>query len=90
MGVKKLHSVFMRYVLLLALAVLLVIGVNVAVYLFGVETGAVVPLNRISAAIESSKEMLQSTRQILPSDIPYEQVVWHSRTPCQSKRPPAA
>ena len=57
MGVKKLHSVFMRYVLLLALAVLLVIGVNVAVYLFGVETGAVVPLNRISAAIESSKVM---------------------------------
>ena len=70
MGVKKLHSVFMRYVLLLALAVLLVIGVNVAVYLFGVETGAVVHLNRISAAIESSKDMLQSTRQILPSDIP--------------------
>ena len=70
MGVKKLHTVFMRYVLFLALAVLLVIAANVAVYLCGVETGAVVPLNRVSAEIESAKEVLQSARQISASDIP--------------------
>lgn len=70
MGVKKLHAVFLRYVLLLALAVVLVVAANVTVYLLGVQTGAVVPLNRVSAAIESAEERLQSDQKITASDLP--------------------
>ena len=71
MGIRKLRSVFMRYALSLALAVFVVIVVNVGAYLFGVNIGAIYPLTSISTAIEREKDNLQSTRQIEESDIPH-------------------
>ena len=70
MGVKRLHSVFMQYALLLALAVFIVIAVNLGFYLYGVNVEAIYPLNNISSAIESAKENLQSAEQITEADIP--------------------
>ena len=64
MGVKKLRSVFMRYALFLALAVFIVIAVNVGAYLFCVNIGVIYPLTSISTAVEREKDNLQSTRQI--------------------------
>lgn len=55
MGVKKLRSVFMRYALCLALAVFMVLAVNVGAYLFCVSIGAIYPLTSISTAIEREK-----------------------------------
>lgn len=71
MGVKKLRSVFIRYALFLALAVFIVIAVNVGAYLFCVNVGVIYPLTSISTAVEREKDNLQSTRQIEESDIPY-------------------
>ncbi len=71
MGVKKLRSVFMRYALCLALAVFMVIAVNVGAYLFCVSIGAIYPLTSISTAIEMEKDNLRSVRQVEESDIPY-------------------
>ena len=71
MGVKKLRSVFMRYALCLALAVFMVIAVNVGAYLFCVSIGAIYPLTSISTAIEREKDNLRSVRQVEESDIPY-------------------
>lgn len=70
MGVKKLRSVFMQYALFLALAVLVVIAVNLGAYLLGVNTSAIYPLTSISTAIENAKDNLSSTRQVKESDIP--------------------
>lgn len=64
MGVKKLRSVFMQYAIFLALAVFIVIAVNVGAYLFGVNMGAIYPLNSISTEIENVKGNLQSIEQI--------------------------
>ena len=71
MGVKKLRSVFMRYALCLALAVFMVLAVNVGAYLFCVSIGAIYPLTSISTAIEMEKDNLRSVRQVEESDIPY-------------------
>ncbi len=71
MGVKKLRSVFMRYALCLALAVFMVIAVNVGAYLFCVSIGVIYPLTSISTAIEMEKDNLRSVRQVEESDIPY-------------------
>ena len=71
MGVKKLRSVFMRYALCLALAVFMVLAVNVGAYLFCVSIGAIYPLTSISTAIEREKDNLRSVRQVEESDIPY-------------------
>lgn len=70
MGVRKLRSVFMQYALLLALIVFSIVAVNVGVFLFGVNSGAIYPLASIDAAINNAKENLQSTRQIMRDDIP--------------------
>lgn len=70
MGVKKLRSVFMQYAIFLALAVFIVIGVNVGAYLFGVNMGAIYPLNSISTEIENVKGNLQSIEQLSENDIP--------------------
>lgn len=79
MGVKKLHSVFLQYVLVLIFAVLLVIGVNIGVYVLCVNTDVIYPLNSKSAAIENAKENLQATEMIDKEDIPSfcEYVLFH-------------
>ena len=70
MGIKKLHTVFLQYVSFLALALLLVIGVNLGGYILCVNSGLILPLNQKSAAVENAKGTLQSTAVVLPEDIP--------------------
>lgn len=70
MGVKKLRSVFIQYAIFLALAVFIVIAVNVGAYFFGVNMGAIYPLNSISTEIENAKGNLQSIEQLSENDIP--------------------
>lgn len=61
----------MRYALCLALAVFMVVAVNVGAYLFCVSIGAIYPLTSISTAIEMEKDNLRSVRQVEESEIPY-------------------
>lgn len=70
MGVKKLHTVFLQYVLFLALAIFLVIGVNLGGYILCVDNGFVIPLNQKSAVIEKAKGVLQSATTMDITDIP--------------------
>lgn len=70
MGVKKLHTVFLQYVLFLALAIFLVIGVNLGGYILCVDNGFVIPLNQKSAVIEKAKGVLQSATTMDTTDIP--------------------
>lgn len=70
MGVKKLHTVFLQYVLFLALAIFLVIGVNLGGYILCVDNGFVIPLNQKSAVIEKEKGVLQSATTMDTTDIP--------------------
>lgn len=60
----------MQYAIFLALAVFIVIAVNVWAYLFGVNMGAIYPLNSISTEIENVKGNLQSIEQLSENDIP--------------------
>lgn len=70
MGVKKLHTVFLQYVFFLALAILLVIGINLGGYILCVNNGFILPLNQKSAAIENAKGTLQSAVTVDQEDIP--------------------
>lgn len=70
MGVKKLHTVFLQYVLFLALAIFIVIGVNLGGYILCVDNGFVIPLNQKSAVIEKAKGVLQSATTMDTTDIP--------------------
>lgn len=70
MGVKKLHIVFMRYVLFLGIAILVIIVINIFAYMMGVQSNMIYPLNKISSSIESSKHNLQSAYRITEHDIP--------------------
>lgn len=70
MGVKKLHTVFLQYVSFLAVAFLLVIGVNLGGYILCVDNGFILPLNQKSTAIESAKGRLQSAVTVAQEDIP--------------------
>jgi len=70
MGVRKLHTVFMKYAIFLALGVFLVVFINIAVYLLCVETGFIYPLNKVSAEIENERASLQSVDPITENDIP--------------------
>ena len=70
MGVKKLRSIFMQYALLLALIAFSIVVLNVGIFLLGVNTGVIYPLASVDAAINNAKENLQSTGQIMESDIP--------------------
>ena len=70
MGMKKLYTVFIRYVLILALGLLCTIFVNLGFYLIGVENEVIYPLNRVSAEIENAKEYLKTVHTITNEDIP--------------------
>lgn len=70
MGMKKIRSVFMQYVLILAFSLLCTIFINLGFYLLGVENGVIYPLNRVSVAIENAKEYLKTTPTIADEDIP--------------------
>jgi len=70
MGVIKLRSVFLKYVLILALAVTIVVGANLMIYIVCVNTDIVYPLNRKSVIIENTKDALRLKEHIGKNDIP--------------------
>lgn len=70
MGVRKLRAVFMRFIVFLVLGAAGIVLLNFGLYLHGVNTGAIYPLNRMSAEVEQAKESLQSADVVTPEQIP--------------------
>lgn len=70
MGVTKLHSVFLKYVLILALAVVFVIGVNLSIYILCVNADIIYSLNSKSMIIEMAKDTLQFKEKLRKVDVP--------------------
>lgn len=68
---KKLRSVFMRYVLILAIGLLCIIFINIGLYLIGIENSVIYPLNRVSAEIENAKEYLTTVNTVADDKIPF-------------------
>lgn len=70
MGMKKIRSVFMRYIFILAFSLLCTIFVNLGFYLMGVENEVIYPLNKVSSEIKNAKEHLKTVHTITGDDIP--------------------
>lgn len=70
MGVKKFQSIFIRYVLFLALGILIIIAANVGLYSLCINSGVVFSLPQINAEVELAKQNLQTTEQIITEYIP--------------------
>lgn len=69
MGV-RLRAVFLRWMVLLVIGGSLIVALNLGLYLYGVNTGWIDPLNRISTEVEQAKAHLASAPQVTEDQIP--------------------
>ena len=51
MGVKKLRSIFMRYIFTVAGGILFIIAINVGLYMFCINTEVIIPVMNIEDKI---------------------------------------
>lgn len=70
MGVKKLHSIFMRYMLIVAGGILLLGVVNIGLYALGTSTGVIVPATEVEHSVTTAKEKIQTDDLFSEDDIP--------------------
>lgn len=70
MGVKKLHSIFMRYMLIVAGGILLLGAVNIGLYALGTSTGFIVPATEVEHSVTTAKEKIQTGNLFSEDDIP--------------------
>lgn len=70
MGVKKLHSIFMRYMMIVAGGILLLVAVNLGLYALGTSTGFVIPATEVEHSVTSAKEKIQAASLFSEDDIP--------------------
>ena len=93
MEVKKLRSIFMRYIFAVAVGILFIIAINFGLYMLCVNTEVIIPVvnieNRITAATEKYRQMncsMQPTFQtfvIMPFILLWEHL---SMAPYQKKQ----
>lgn len=70
MGVKKIRSVFLRYVLILAAGVIAVVALNLGLYFFCLRAGFIHSLNMVQAEIEALKTELRETKSFSHEQLP--------------------
>lgn len=70
MGVKKLRSVFMRYIFTLAGGILFIIAVNVGLYMLFIKTEVIIPAMNIEDRIADAAEKIQTDKLFDTADIP--------------------
>ena len=70
MGVKKIHSIFMRYMLIVAGGILLLVAVNWGLYALGTNTGFIVPATEVEHHVTTVKEKIQAGDLFSENDIP--------------------
>ncbi len=70
MGVKKLRSIFMRYIFAVAGGILLIIAINLGLYSLCVSTGVIIPAMQIEDRIAAAAESIQTDELFNKADIP--------------------
>ena len=70
MGVKKLRSIFMRYIFAVAGGILLIIAINLGLYSLCVNTGVIIPAMQIEDRIAAAAESIQTDELFNKADIP--------------------
>lgn len=70
MGVTKLRSIFMRFILFLIAGAGFIVVLNLGLYLYGVDTGHIYPLHKMTAEMEQAKSKLQTVNEITDDIIP--------------------
>ena len=70
MGVKKLRSIFMRYVFTVAGGILFIIAVNVGLYMLFINTEVIIPAMNIEDSIDDAAEKIQADKLFDTADIP--------------------
>lgn len=70
MGIKKLHSIFMRYMLMVAGGILLLGSANIGLYMLGTSTGFIVPATEVEKSVSAAKEKIQTGDPFSEDDIP--------------------
>ncbi|MEH2958451.1 HAMP domain-containing sensor histidine kinase [Candidatus Merdisoma sp. JLR.KK006] len=70
MGVKKLRSIFMRYIFTVAGGILFIIAVNVGLYMLCINTEVIIPAMNIEDRIADAAEKIQADKLFDTADIP--------------------
>lgn len=70
MGVKKLRSIFMRYIFTVAGGILFIIAINVGLYMFCINTEVIIPVMNIEDRIADAAEKIQTSKFFDTADIP--------------------
>ncbi len=70
MEVKKLRSIFMRYIFAVAGGILLLVAVNIGLYALCVNTGVIIPVVQIQDRLAEATESIQAKELIDKDDIP--------------------
>ena len=70
MGVKKLRSVFMRYIFTVAGGIFFIIAVNVGLYMLFINTEVIIPAMNIEDRIADAAEKIQTDKLFDTADIP--------------------
>ena len=70
MGVKKLRSIFMRYIFTVAGGILFNIAVNVGLYMLCINTKVIIPAMNIEDRIADAAEKIQTDKLFDTADIP--------------------
>ena len=71
MAVKKLRTIFMRYILLVACGIILIGAINIGAYMFCVNTNVIVPTVKIDEEISNASEKLKTSNELDFNDIPF-------------------
>ncbi len=66
MGVKKLRSIFMRYIFAVAGGILFIIAINFGLYMLCINTEVIIPAMNIEDRIAAAAEKIQTNELFSP------------------------
>ncbi len=70
MGIKKIHTIFMRYILSFAGIALLIVVVNLGLYFLCINLGVIIPTIEIEKQLTAATEALEKSDELNINDIP--------------------
>lgn len=70
MGVKKLRSIFMRYILIVAVGILCIAFSNIGFYLTAIKTEVIYSAVEVEKMVNAAEEELQISPEFFPADLP--------------------
>lgn len=70
MGVKKLRSIFMKYILIVAAGILCIASSNIGLYLIAIKTEVIYSAVEVEKMVNAAEEELQISPDFSPADLP--------------------